>query len=191
MKKRKLKIKNIIILLFGMIIITIASVIGFYFYELSPVNSKSNEEIEVVIPSGSSKKSIGRILKEKNLIRNDTIFMIYVKLNKVGNLKASTYKLKKSMSVKEIIKTLEDGNSYNPNEIKITFKEGLNIRQIAKLIEDTTSNSSKDVLKKVEDKDYIKELISKYSFLSDKILNKNIYYSLEGFLFPDTYIFKN
>ena len=34
---------------------------------------------------------------------------------------------------------------------------------------------------------YIDELISKYWFLTNDIKNKNIYYPLEGYLFPDTY----
>ena len=103
--KRKLKIKNVIIFILMLIVITIGILIGIYFYNLTPVNSNSNEEIEVVIPSGSSKKTISKILKNKQLIRNDTIFMIYVKLNKINNLKASTYKLKKSMSLEKIVKT--------------------------------------------------------------------------------------
>ena len=189
--KRRLKIKNIIILIMIIIFLTIISLVGIYFYNLTPINSKSNKEIEVVIPNGSSKKEIGKILKNKKLIRSDTVFMIYVKLNNQNNLKASTYKLKKSMSLGKIVSILEEGNSYNPDEIKITFKEGINIRKIAKLIEENTNNSYNDVFLKLEDKAYIKELINKYWFLTDKILNKNIYYPLEGFLFPDTYIFKN
>ena len=32
----------------------------------------------------------------------------------------------------------EEGNSYNPDQITITFKEGLNVRKIAKLISENT-----------------------------------------------------
>jgi len=34
-----------------------------------------------------------------------------------------------------------------------------------------------------------KEIINKYDFLSEDILNSDIYYPLEGYLFPDTYAF--
>ena len=39
----------------------------------------------------------------------------------------------------------------------------------------------------MNDNNYIDELISKYWFLTNDIKNKNIYYPLEGYLFPDTY----
>ena len=189
--KRRLKIKNIIILVLILLALIISCLVGIYFYDLTPINSKSNEEIEVVIPAGSSRKKISKILKDKKLIRSETVFMIYIKLNNKNSLKASTYRLKKSMSLGSIVNTLEEGNSYNPDEIKLTFKEGINIRKLAKVIDEKTNNTYNDVLLKLQDKTYIKSLITKYSFLSDKILNKDIYYPLEGFLFPDTYIYKN
>ena len=80
-----------------------------------------------------------------NLIRNEFVFKVYVKLHKINNLKASTYKLNESMSLKEIVETLQKGNSYNPDEIRITFKEGKNIRWFAKKIEDKNKNKEEDV----------------------------------------------
>lgn len=186
MKRRNTII--IICLVLGLIFISFS---GFYIYQTSPVDKNSEDDIEVVIPQGSSTKQISKILKEKGLIKNSNFFLFYLKVNNKKSLKATTYVLKKSMSLDEIITSLEEGNSYNPDEVKITFKEGINMRAIAKLIESNTNNSYKDVFDKLEDDNYIKTLIQKYWFLSDRILNKNIYYPLEGFLFPDTYIFKN
>lgn len=189
-----MKKKNIIItvaIITIVFLITFISIIGFYIYQTTPVDKNSNAFIEVVIPTGASTKEISKILKEKELIKNSDFFVFYLKLNKKNSLKATTYKLKKSMSLDEIISILEKGNSYNPDEVKITFKEGINMRKMAKVIESNTNNSYESVLSKLEDKTYIKTLIEKYWFLSDKVLNKNIYYPLEGFLFPDTYIFKN
>lgn len=186
-----MKKKNIIVIACMIICIIILTLIGVYMYQTSPVDKKSNAEIEVIIPQGASTKEISKILKEKDLIKNSNFFLLYLKINNKNSLKASTYTLKKSMSLSEIITVLEEGNSYNPDEIKITFNEGINMRKIAKIIENNTNNSYDDVLKKLEDDTYIKTLIEKYWFLSDKILDQNIYYPLEGFLFPDTYIFKN
>ena len=188
---KKLKVKNVIIAIIILILIIIISGIGIFMYNLTPVDKNDTKEIEIVIPSGSSTKKISEILKNKKLIRSKGTFLLYVKLKNIKSLKASTYTLKKSMSVKEIINTLEEGNKYNPDEIKITFKEGINMRKIAKAIEEKTNNSYDDVLKKLSDTEYIKSLINDYWFLTDKILDKNIYYSLEGYLYPDTYIFKN
>ena len=43
----------------------------------------------------------------------------------------------------------------------------------------------------MHDEVYLQTLISKYWFLTDSILDTNIYYSLEGYLAPNTYHFKN
>ena len=43
----------------------------------------------------------------------------------------------------------------------------------------------------LKDERYIDSLIEKYWFLTDDIKNENIYYPLEGYLYPDTYIFEN
>ena len=156
-----------------------------------PVNSNDKNDVEVVIENGSSSSSIGKLLKDKGLIKSELLFKVYLKLNNVNSLKASTYKFNKSMDLVSIIKVLEKGNSYNPDEVRITFKEGLRITDYAKVIDKNTNNNYDDILLVFKDLDYTKSLISKYWFLTDSILDSNIYYPLEGYLAPDTYHFKN
>ena len=160
-----------------------------YNYELSPV-SRDSEKVIVEIKEGSI-YSIGDTLYKEGLIRNTLIFKVYVKMNGVNSLKASTYELDKNMSLKEIIKVLEAGNGYNPDEITIIFKEGLNVRKIAKLVEENTNNSYDDFMKLMNDSDFIDKKIDEYWFLTDSIKNSKIYYPLEGYLFPETYAFLN
>lgn len=160
-----------------------------YNYELSPV-SRDSEKVIVEIKEGSI-YSIGDTLYKEGLIRNTLIFKVYVKVNRVNSLKASTYELDKNMSLKEIIKVLEAGNGYNPDEITIIFKEGLNVRKIAKLVEENTNNSYDDFMKLMNDSDFIDKKIDEYWFLTDSIKNSKIYYPLEGYLFPETYAFLN
>ena len=117
-----------------------------YNIQISPMDKNDTTEIEVVINKGDTISDIGRTLQEKELIRSATFFKIYVKIYKIEGLKATTYKLSKSMSMEEIVKTLQEGNSYNPNQIKITFKEGINIRNLASIIEDNTNNTKEEVL---------------------------------------------
>ena len=54
-----------------------------------------------------------------------------------------------------------------------------------------TNNSYDDVIDTLNDKAYLDELIEKYWFITDNIKNDKLYYSLEGYLFPDTYYFSN
>lgn len=183
---KKLKI-GVVILLVLLAMIFLGGFI--YNYELSPV-SRDSEKVIVEIKEGSI-YSIGDTLYKEGLIRNTLIFKVYVKVNGVNSLKASTYELDKNMSLKEIIKVLEAGNGYNPDEITIIFKEGLNVRKIAKLVEENTNNSYDDFMKLMNDRDFIDKKIDEYWFLTDSIKNSKIYYPLEGYLFPETYAFLN
>lgn len=167
-------------------------VIGVYFnINLSPMDKDSDKLIMVVIPNGTSTKGIGEILEKEGLIRNAHFFSIYAKIYKVNDLKASTYELSPSMNLEEIIDVLQKGNSYNPDAISITFQEGINMRKVASIIADKTNNSEEDVFNKLSDQDYLDRVIASYWFLSEDIKNSNIYYSLEGYLYPDTYFLEN
>ena len=95
------------------------------------------------------------------------------------------------MSLKEITQMLQSGIMYDPNELTITYLEGKNIRWLANKIEEVTNNSKEDVYNLLEDEDYIDSIIEKYWFITDSIKNEDIYYSIEGYLFPDTYALKN
>lgn len=172
-------------------VIALVSLCVVYNVNIKAVDIDDNTKIEVIIPSGTSKKNVGKILKENDLIRSSTFFEIYIKLFNVGDFKASTYYLSKDMDLKNIIETLEKGNSYNKDQITITFKEGINIRRLATIIKDNTNNSYDDVLNLLKDKKYLDELIENYWFVTEDIKNDKIYYSLEGYLFPDTYYFSN
>ena len=75
------------------------------------------------------------------------------------------------------------------NTIAITFVEGKNINDYIDLIADKLAIAKSEVKATFEDKEFMQELVEKYDFLTDSILNDNIYYALEGYLYPDTYEF--
>lgn len=181
---KKLRVLLIVFLLIlGSALVTLGVLYNYY----SGSVSDNKEDKEVVI-SGTGIE-IGRTLKENNLIKNELFYKIYLKLHGVDGLKAGTYLLNESMSLSEIISLLQEGSSYNPNEISITFREGINMREIARVIEKNTVNTYDDVMNLIKDKDYLNELIDEYWFITDDILDKDIYYSLEGYLYPETYRF--
>lgn len=176
----------------AMLVLTSALIIfvcSYFNYQIGPV-SKNNTLKTVVIEKGGI-SDIANTLKENNLIRDETMFKVYIKLTGKTNLKASTYELSENMGVKKIVEILESGNDYNPDEVKITFKEGINMRKIASLISENTNNSEEDVYDLLKDSEYLDELIASYWFITDDIKDSKIYYSLEGYLYPDTYIFMN
>ena len=183
------KFLNIYKVFVVLLIILVLSVCFVYKYNLMPVNNDKTI-IEVEIPKGSI-KNIAKVLKEKNLIKNEKFFVFYTKLTKKNNLQAGFYKLSKNMGVEKIVDELVKGSKINPNEISVTFKEGITMRDIAKVISSNTNNSYESVIEKSNDINYINSLKNKYWFITDSINNDNLYYKLEGYLFPDTYRFNN
>ena len=182
--------KKILIIFISLIVLAISGLFIFYNLSLKAVSSNSSE-VEFEVPSKSTYYSITPKLKKEGLIRNELCFKIYVKLNKPNELQAGTYKLNKNMSVKEIIGVFDEGNHYNPDAITITFKEGKHMRNIASVIAENTSNTEEDVFNTLNSKEYLNTLINDYWFIDESILNPSIYYSLEGYLYPDTYEFNN
>ena len=132
-------------------------------------------------------KGIAETLESNNLIKNASAFKIYCKLNNEKTMQAGKYELDKNMSVKQIVNELKNGNVVDET-VKITFLEGKNMRWIASTIAEATDNTEEDVFNLLQDEEYIDSVIEKYWFVTDDIKNKDIYYPLEGYLFPDTYI---
>ena len=95
------------------------------------------------------------------------------------------------MSLEDIVEELSNGSSYNPNLVVLTFKEGERLTDYAEVISVGTNHTYEEVIAKLNDKTYLNELINKYWFLTNDILNEDIYYPLEGYLSPNTYHFKD
>lgn len=183
-KRLKLLPKIILILLVAFLI-TFIFLFSLYNILLAPV-SKTDELVLIEIKKGSSIDNIAEVLKENKLIKSPFVFKIYIRLNNISNLKAGSYYLSPNMGTKKIISYLKEGNTL---DLTITFPEGKNMRGIASIIENNTNNTYEEVFEVLQDEEYIDYLISKYWFLTDEIKNKDIYYPLEGYLFPDTYTF--
>ena len=184
--KKKIRLFGILLFIMGMILI--GGCIAFM-YLSSPVDKNSNAVIEVEIVSGSSTSAIAKTLKERNLIRSELVFKLVAKFHTDKTLKATVYDLKKSMSAEEIVEILTEGNTYNPNAIRITFNEGETVKKYVEKIANNTNNNYEAVMSKLADETYLNSLIAKYWFLTDEIKNEDIYVSLEGYLSPNTYEF--
>lgn len=179
---------RVLALILGFIGIILITCFGYYQYNISPIDSSSKANIEVVIPEGMPTATIAKTLKDKGLIKSEVFFKIYLRLNNIGSLKASTYLLTKSMSLEEIITILEKGAA-NQNVIRLTFKEGETVTDYAEMISKNTNITKEDFLNTTKDPTLLNSLIEEYWFLKDDILNSDIYYPLEGYLFPNTYEF--
>lgn len=185
----KIKKKKKIIVVISFIIVLIALLISLYFYGLSAV-SKDSKLVNFKISEGTSKLEIVDDLKDAGLIKSKFATYIYVALNRNLNLQAGEYALNKNMSTQEILKKINDGKIIEEdNTYTITFVEGKRLVYYAQIIADNTNTSLDEVLAILSDEEYLNYLIDKYWFLSTEILNEDIYYPLEGYLFASTYEF--
>jgi len=176
----------------GLLILGIIFVFSAYFYmknTLGPVDQENPEEVQVTIPIGSTANQIGTILEAEGLVKNGTLFRYYVRYKNESGFQAGDYKLSTAMTMDELIAALKEGRILQDPELVFTVPEGRWLPDVAKIIARETNHSEEEVMDLLTDRDYIETLINQYSMLTDDILNEDIHYALEGYLFPARYDF--
>lgn len=181
--------KKLIISLVAVFLAFIILLISLYFYLLTPVNKNDKTNITFVVNNGESRKIIITNLKKANLIRNKEVGYIYSQLHKDLIIKAGTFSLKRNMNVQDIFALLASGKNKEREGINITFKEGEKYEDYISNVSQKLKINENEFAKLMADQTYLNNLIEKYWFLTNDILNEEIYYPLEGYLFPDTYNF--
>ncbi len=175
-----------------MILVAIAgAILLFICYNIGigAVNKKSTDPVRVVVEDGMVSSDIFTVLRKNGLLKSELAAKIYMKTHSMGTLKAGNYDMSKSENLETMLKKIEAGQVAE-DDVKLTFIEGKNIKWLAEKIAEITNNSANDVYKLMEDEEYIDSVIDKYWFITDDIKNEDIYYPLEGYLFPDTYTFE-
>lgn len=181
MKTRKLKKPVKVLIALVTILIGFLLIFGF---KTSPVN-QNKTIIHFEVKKGSNYNSIAHSLKEKKLIKSELFYKIYVKLTNPESLKEGIHDLSSNMSLDELIKELSTVTKQKYKNV--TFKEGITFVDFIKIISENTKYTESDIKNLISDESYINDLIKEYWFLTDDIKNEDIYYNLEGYLFPNTY----
>ncbi len=183
---KKIRLKKWVLIVLVVLIILIGGSIGLYFFGLT--GFKEAESVTFTVQPGASKIEIVDDLKSAGLIRSKTVSLLYLLFHKDISLQAGQYTIARNMDVPDILDKMNKGD-IDLNTVTITFVEGKNMNDYMDLISTKLAIPKEDIKAVLEDKEFIKSLVEKYDFLTDEILNDNIYYALEGYLFPDTYEF--
>lgn len=185
MKKNK-KLIVILSVIVGLILVGVIT----FMVLLSPV-SKSKDIVEFTVKKGEGKEKIVENLKDAKLIKSKYATFVYIVLSGKKNLQAGSYEFSRNMNVKDIITSLSTGDVVNvkKDEVRITFKEGDTLKNFVTMVANETNIDYDEAIKKLSDKAYLKGLIADYWFLTDDILDEDIYFPLEGYLYPETYNF--
>lgn len=185
-KKAVAEKKVIFIVIVAVAVIFSAAVI-FYNAGLGAAEKGNEDPITVSIPQGSGASAIIDILDEKGLIKNKFAAKIHVRLGSYDNLQANSYIFTKDMGLREILGAINGGDFAYLSKNVFTVIEGATVPQAAEAICKELPFSAEDLIAKWDDSAYLNELIEKYWFLTDEILNDDIMYPLEGYLYPETY----
>lgn len=175
------KNKKIFLMISGLILII--AVFTIYIYDqLQPVKPYSNEDKVILnIPHGSTVNEITKLLKEKQLVKNELFFKIYLKYTGYDeDIKAGEFQLSRSMNIKEIIGKFVTGDVVEET-VRFTIPEGYHVVQIAEILAQQGLINKDKFLQLVENGDF------DFEFLKRIPHEKNMEYKLEGYLYPDTY----
>lgn len=192
----KLVRKIVATITIAIILLVILIGAGGYLYiqsALKPLNAHSKVYKKVNIPMGLSVAAIGQTLQEKGIIKNGKVFKYYVKLKNEGGFMAGDYELSPSMGVSEIVNRLKTGKVLKEASFKFVIPEGEQLKEIAHIMAKVSHKSDDEVLTLINSKAFVQTMMKQYPglLLSKDILNPNVKYPLEGYLYPATYSFYN
>ena len=126
------------------------------------------------IAKGRSTHQVAQKLYQEGLISNVLLFKLYSQINGQG-IKAGEYRLSAAMRMSEILDIITLGKSIS---YPVTFREGINLYEIASILDEKNIVEREEFLKASKDQEFIENL------LGEKLL------SLEGYFFPETYHFE-
>lgn len=145
----------------------------YLFFQLKP-RSGTSEKIVIEVLPGPFKNVIDD-LYDKGLIRNKRLISRIATFTKADQkAKMGEYEITTEMWPHQILQVLVSGKSLQRS---FTVQEGLNIFEIANIIELNKIGTKEEFLKLVTDKAFVQSLIG---------MNAP---SLEGYLYPDTYFY--
>lgn len=176
-------------LLKPILIVLFVLVVGgcFYTAQLGPVDRHDDTEITVEIPTGTGASAIVDILDEKGLVKNRTFAKINARIGHYNTLQANTYIFNKTMSFRKIMRAINRGDFDYISKETVELKDGMRLDQLAEAMAIELPYSKSDIMAVWNDRTYLKSLIGRYWFLTDEILDSDVMYPLEGYLYADTY----
>jgi len=173
------KHKKYLVLIFIAILLTIAAACAWSAFDLvrfwkTPGSSYAREPVRFMINPGESFETIAKRLEGSHLISHSLKFKIMARYHGLDTrIKAGEYMLSKGMTPAAIMERLTSGDVILH---KVTIPEGFTMYQVAKRMEKAGLCDAKTFLKWAQNPDFVQRLG----------ISGN---SVEGYLFPDTYMF--
>jgi len=150
--------------------------LGFRREDISRPASDDPTPVVFIVEPGATAGDIALRLKRLGLISDAELFRLLARYHKADSkLEAGRYELRADMAIEEIIEALQHGRL---EEIAVTIPEGWRAEQIAEMLAEEVGIVGEEFLALVQGRHF------DYEFLQ----NRPPEATLEGFLFPDTYL---
>lgn len=167
-------------LLVLVLLILVVGVGGFFFLP-AYLNKAINENEEILtVESGDSLSIVSTKLYDSGTIRSKLWFR-YKGKEIATKIKPGSYKIEKDLTIQDIYSIIQEGDKELP--IVVTFPEGFILYQFASKLEESGISTRDDFIKKTEEF-YNANLNQDFS-------NEDLFFSMEGYLFPETYYFSS
>ncbi|MDO4680274.1 MAG: endolytic transglycosylase MltG [Aerococcus sp.] len=171
------------------VVFVLALILGATFFYLGATGGMGDKkEVTIEIPEGTTQSQVADLLYKKGIVFNGVLFKLYLKTGSPLNVRSGNYEMTTSIGFPEAKEQLVENFSGDKATATVTIPEGTNVEGIADILAKQFKKDSKDVLKTMNDEDFLKRLEKKYpELLKDTMENKDVRYKLEGYLFPSTY----
>ncbi len=149
-----------------------AAYLGYTFLHTPP--STTAQDVVYEVSAGKGFNAIATDLEQRGLVKNAFFFSLYARLkNQRSKLKVGEYILRTNMLPHEVLETITSGKSIARS---FTVSEGLSIYEIADLYEKQGFGTATEFMSLARDPQFVKSLLGE------------AHDSLEGYLFPETYM---
>lgn len=149
---------------------------------------KSDTPQLVYVQEGATTEDIAYMLKDKGIIRSPKAFILFSRLRKsdAAYIPGEHY-IRGNMAYETIIQKLTTNEIETQQAVEITFPEGITLDEIAQLLEEKKICKADDFLFKFNAAGMGTKFEERLT--ADKTDTSLKYRRMEGYAFPDTYIF--
>lgn len=186
-KRKKSSVFSALIITFVVLVVSvlISALVMTFGRDLLGINNDTKTRI-VNIPTGANTSEISEILKEEGIINHPKLFVFFAgRSDKDGQFTAGEHELRPDMAYETIFEELASPAMNEAGTVKLAFPEGITLREAADMLE-STGVCKADEFINFFNKD------ARYGYSYETYLPSFVnekFYAMEGYLFPDTYIF--
>ena len=182
-KTGKLALKSIIWIVSVVIVsVSLAATLLYGMFDFLGIGPGRGHEIIIEIEQGSSSAQIAQTLKDKGVIKSELFFRAFSKLKGYdGKFKYGVYLLSDEEGYSSVAnKLINDGAK--AETVTVMIPEMSTVDDIIDLLVEAGVSTKTELINAIEELDY------SFDFIKD-IPSEQVYWRLEGYLFPETYSF--